>query len=143
MEGDFPNMFSWRCAWSDGSGLCGGAVHRTLEPAAPLVPLTGSFTAEVLARHRVEQLVAHCSLKLLWSRRRSHSRRSRTVEQFVAPCRDYCTFGRVVGSSLRVRMRGRIRGSTVYTRKCVKFLIWATRRWTSDPEVPVLGSCFA
>ena len=102
-----------RCAWSDGSEFCGGAVHRTLEPEAPLVPLTESFTAEVLARRRVEQLIAHCSLKLLWSRRRSHSRRSRAVEQFMAPCLEYCTPGRVVGSSLRVRMRGRIRGSTV------------------------------
>ena len=31
------------CAWSDGSEFCGGAVHRTLEAEAPLVPLTESF----------------------------------------------------------------------------------------------------
>ena len=43
-----------RCAWSDGSGFCGGAVHRTLDPEAPLVPLTESFTPEFLARRWVE-----------------------------------------------------------------------------------------
>ena len=38
------------CAWSDGSEFCGGAVHRTLKPEAPLVLLTESFTPEFLAR---------------------------------------------------------------------------------------------
>ena len=45
-----------RCAWSDGSKFCGGAVHRTLEPEVPLAPLTESLTAEVLARHRSSSL---------------------------------------------------------------------------------------
>ena len=43
-----------RCAWSDSNEFCGGAVHRTLEPEAPLVPLTESFTPEFLARRWVE-----------------------------------------------------------------------------------------
>ena len=34
--------------------FCGGAVHRTLEPDAPLVPLTESFTPEFLARRWVK-----------------------------------------------------------------------------------------
>ena len=43
-----------RCALSDGSEFCGGAVHRTLEPEAPLVLLTKSVTPEFLARRWVE-----------------------------------------------------------------------------------------
>ena len=38
------------------SKFSGGAVHHTLEPEAPLAPLTESFTAEVLARHRSSSL---------------------------------------------------------------------------------------
>ena len=58
-----------RCAWSDGNGFCGGAVHRTLEPEAPLVPLTESFTPEFLARRWVEHSLGAAV-------------GSRTVEQF-------------------------------------------------------------
>ena len=79
------------CAWSDGSEFCGGAVHRTLEPEAPLVPLTESFTPE-FSRTALGRA-------LLQSHRCNHSRRSRTVEQFMAPCFGYCAgTGRVVGS---------------------------------------------
>ena len=52
---NFPNSFRIQlCAWSDGSEFCGGAVHRTTEPEAPLVLLTESFTPEFLARRWVE-----------------------------------------------------------------------------------------
>ena len=39
---------------------------------------------------RIQQFIAPWGLKFLWSRKRSHSRRSRTVEQFMAPCLEYC-----------------------------------------------------
>ena len=66
-----------RCAWSDGSEFCGGAVHRTLWPEAPLVPLTESFTPEFLARRWVEHSLGAAV-------------GSRTVEQFMAPCFEHC-----------------------------------------------------
>ena len=72
------------CAWSEGSEFCSGAVHRTLEPEAPLVPLTESFTPE-FSRTALGRA-------LLQSRRWNHSRRSRTVEWVL------CGTGRVVGS---------------------------------------------
>ena len=65
------------CAWCDSNWFYRGAVHRTLEPEAPLVPLTESFTPEFPARCWVEHSFGAAVGSL-------------TVEQFMAPCFEYC-----------------------------------------------------
>ena len=54
----------------------GRAVHLTLKLETPVEPQTDSFTAEVLARHRVEQLIAPWSLKRLWCFSSGHSQQN-------------------------------------------------------------------